>query len=486
VLWQATGILANSLAFARPPSNPQEDLSTDSVSLTPSVLGPGQFHHDYMDASTHRYFDTSTENYIHNPSHPYANAYTRPYTDALMHQYTNLSMYPSINRSTQPPSLSLPPQNFVNENQGNPYTEDFTFAFPSEEPSLPQPFLNEVGVMSPVQPFIDEVQGNPKTNSFASFLQEPSPLDLGLPPLQPFIHQVQGSGGMDASTCPPSHRASLSGVQVDQWTDTYTHPADHHPYSPQALTQQVVSLLQHLNNPAEGYTINNTSQPPSPSPAVSPLQSLDQERLATASVLSISTASNLTSSSGQSTISFVWDDQTERARRKRTTNKEDQGGKCHSWQEIFDLDEPTHDALRWAEEYSYVCLARDRFPSRRTVDIDLMVEAGINLYVLERGVTLGNHSAFFHLIIYSMPFFLNLEFKLSAPDARRTILNAINHNRSNDSSALLTRVLCRHSGFINDKRASKANLLRKSDWFGNDFDFVDFTSPVRTHQLSTG
>jgi hypothetical protein len=77
------------------------------------------------------------------------------------------------------------------------------------------------------------------------------------------------------------------------------------------------------------------------------------------------------------------DDKVERAVRTRATNKEDQGGKGHTWAELLNIDRPTHDALRWAEEYSDVYLVRDIFPSRQPQDVDLVVDAGINLYALE-------------------------------------------------------------------------------------------------------
>jgi hypothetical protein len=106
-----------------------------------------------------------------------------------------------------------------------------------------------------------------------------------------------------------------------------------------------------------------------------------QERPATTS-RSISTVSDFT----QPTMLPMCNSPTERAARMRALNKEDQGVRSYSWAELKNLDEPTHNSLRWAEYYFYVYLVRDRFPSRQSSDVDATVDVGISLYALEHGV----------------------------------------------------------------------------------------------------
>ena len=200
----------------------------------------------------------------------------------------------------------------------------------------------------------------------------------------------------------------------------------------------------------------------------------NQERPVTTSARSISTVSDFS----QSTISLTSNSPVERAVRMRALNKEDQGARSYTWAELKILDKPTHDSLRWAEQYFSIYLARDRFPSRHSSNIDEIVDAGITLYTLEHGVprpgkfpVLYTPSSFYVILF--------LELKVSTPCCCRHILNAINRGRSNDASALETQILQRELGFLNDARGYEANLSRKAWWFGSNFDFIDFVSPVR-------
>jgi hypothetical protein len=338
------------------------------------------------------------------------------------HSYTNTFTHPYTDTFTHPYTDTF--THPYTEAFTHPYTDAFTHPYTDV-------FTHPYTDVSSHQ-YTDVVQGNLSSENFASLSQEPS--------LQPFVEE--GQANME-----PWTYTSLSRLQ----------PSIHE------VKQRALLMLQHLNNPVEGEMVNDISHPPS----LQPVQHLDQNQ------------GRLT----LSTTSLVWDDRTERATRTRAINKEDRGAKSHSWGVLLKLDKPTHDALRWAEEYSDIGLAGDRFPSRRPSDVDLVVEGGVNLYASEHGVRPGKSSILYTSSFpHAMPF---IELKISAPDSRRKILNVINVNRSNDQKALDTQIVCRFLGFLKLEQALKPNLLRMSEWFGSDFDFIDFTSSVRIRQPLT-
>jgi hypothetical protein len=187
--------------------------------------------------------------------------------------------------------------------------------------------------------------------------------------------------------------------------------------------------------------------------------------------------------------SLEWTDETKQAVWIRADDKGDQGGKCHAWADLQEQAPETHDVLRWAWACAELHVIKDVFPSRRSQDVDILLDAGIRLYVLEHGESIGELVLVF-IFPYSFLQFCYSELAISRPDSRRTILNSTNHSQTNDKDVLETQIVLRLMGFLKNQRAMKltkdqqamtveANLLNRLCRFGINFDFIDLTS-VRT------
>jgi hypothetical protein len=418
------------------------------------------------------------------------------YTDAFTH-----SSQPFVAADVPDPSL-FPNQSRVQEDK---YTDAFTHSSLPPQPSVAADVLDNS--LFPNQSW---VQGDRYTDAFAHSSQPFVAADVPDPSLFPNQSWVQEDKYTDAfthSSLPPqpsvaadvldrSLSPNQSWVQGDRCTDipsllseSFVDPRSSqssvnrghnflHPRSnPRDLVRRALSLLQHFRNLTQGDATNMIYRP-SLEQAVPPFQAFDQNqgRLTTGVFAdSISATSDLTR---QATTAATPLDEMKRAVRIRADDKEDQGGRCHTWAELMDLSPPTHDALRWAAVCADIHVVRDIFPSRRTQDVNLVLDAGITLYDSENGESIGE-------LVFGFPYLLTQfcysELAISRPDSRRTILNAASHSRSNDKDALETQIVLRHMGFLKNQQAKvlEANLSKTLHWFGANFDFIDFTS-VRT------